>query len=128
LKYSESLTANNSEFVNGETVTLDFNRYNIFRATNIKLGTDKTLTFSGFGSATTGQSMTLILGHTGADGSKIVIPGTEDIYWPEGPIGNTDGGQTSFILPVQTKRYDILYFFNDGANMYGNYSRNFSKS
>jgi len=121
LKYSESLTANNSEFVNGETVTLDFNRYNIFRATNIKLGTDKTLTFSGFGSATTGQSMTLILGHTGADGSKIVIP--KDIYWPNGPLG--PGGETTVIEPnLETKRFDILYFFHDGQLLYGNASLN----
>ena len=128
MNYSESLTANNSTFSNGQSVTLNFNGYNIYRATNIALGENKSLTFSGFSSATTGQSMTLILGHTGASGSKIVIPGTENIFWPEGPLNNTEGCQTSSILPSTTKKYDILYFFSDGTNVYGNYSLDFKKS
>lgn len=128
LNYSESVFVDNQTHANGNTVVLDFDSYKIYRATNINLTAEKTLTFSGFSTATTGQSLTLILGHSGGQTSQIVIPGTENIYWPEGPLQNTSGGQTSYIFPESTRKYDILYFFSDGSQVYGNYSLDFRKS
>jgi hypothetical protein len=127
LNYSESCRIDNNTYSNGSIINLNFKSYNTYRATNIRLNEDKTLTFSGFNTAGTGETLTLILGYTGASDSKIVIPGTEEIYWSNGPIGNPDGGQQTTLKASPNKKISVFNFFNDGQRTYGNYSTDYEK-
>jgi hypothetical protein len=130
LNYSESVRVDSSTYSNGGTVNLSFGSYNTYRATNISLRDDTTtLVFEGFNSGKTGQTLTLILGHDGPNGSKIAFKGSDNIHWQDGPFGNDDiGGQTSFLYPSETKKYDIFYFINDGQRTYGNRSNSYSNT
>lgn len=90
------------------------------------MSSDKTLTFSGFDTSRTGQSLTLVLGYSGGSNSQIVIP-SENIYWKNGPIGG-GGGETSYISPSSPRENTIFYFLSDGERVYGSYSTDYRKA
>ena len=124
LSYTESLSAD-TEIKNqsNETKTLDFGKYNIQVIQNIALPENGTFTVNGI-TPIVGASMTVILGYTGATGSKIVIPDM-GIYWSDGPA-NGGSGSTAYIFPTLTKKkFDVLYFFSDGTNVFGNHMSNY---
>jgi len=130
LQYSESLSSDSdSNLINTEkTLDLEFGKYNIFTVPNIRLGEGATFTVQGL-TPMTGASLSLILGHTGASGSKIQFSENMDIYWANGgPAFGDLGGQTAYIYPSSNKKYDIIYFFSDGTDIFGNHQRNFKKT
>jgi hypothetical protein len=48
------------------------------------------------------------------------------IYWANGgPSLGDIGGGTAYIYPTATKKYDIIYFFSDGTEIFGNHQRNY---
>jgi len=128
LQYSESISSDaESNLISEKTLTLEFGRYNIYSVPNIRLDEGATFTVEGL-VPTTGASLSLILGHTGASGSKIQISNM-GIYWADGPLnGSVDSGlgYTAYIYPNPlVKKYDILYFFSDGNEIFGNHQRNY---
>lgn len=125
--YSESFKIDNNAHSNGDTINLNFDAYNVYRASQIELNSDKTLTFSGFDTAKTGQTMTLVLGYSGGSNSQIVFPGEENIYWRSGPL-NGGGGETSYINPTSPKENTVFFFINDGERTYGNYRTDYRKA
>jgi hypothetical protein len=127
LNYSESFKIDPNTYSTGGTINLNFDAYSVYGATQIELGSDKTLTFSGFDTSKTGQSLTLVLGYSGGSNSQIVIPGQENIYWKNGPLGG-GGGETSYITPTSTRQNTVFYFLNDGDRIYGSYSTDYRKA
>lgn len=127
--YTESITAYSyPSVISGTTNFLEvpFGTCNVFTVDAIRLNTSTTkLTITGFTNMTTGQSMTLILGHTGVNGSVIEIPQGLGIWWAGGVIGGF--GSTSSIYPGANKRYDVITFFDDGYRIFANYSLNYSQ-
>lgn len=128
LQYSESISSDaESNLISEKILTLEFGRYNIYSVPNIRLDEGATFTVEGL-VPTTGASLSLILGHTGASGSKIQISNM-GIYWADGPLnGSVDSGlgYTAYIYPNPlVKKYDILYFFSDGNEIFGNHQRNY---
>jgi hypothetical protein len=118
--YPSAITGTDNE------LTIPFGTCNTFTVDNIRLNDSQTLlTITGFGQMTTGQSMTLILGHTGVNGSRIEIPQGNGIWWSGGVIGGI--GSTSTIYPSSTKRYDVITFFDDGYRIFGSYSLNYTQ-
>ena len=124
LNYTESLSSDNEvKNQSSQTKTLDFGKYNIQVIPNIALPQSGTLTIDGL-TPITGASMTVILGHTGASGSQIIIPNM-GIYWSDGPA-NGGSGQTAYIFPTPSKKkFDVLYFFSDGTYIFGNHMSNY---
>jgi hypothetical protein len=127
LQYTESISANSNQITTTAEITIPFGEKNIISYKNIALDEGATLTISGFSQTKTGASMTLILGYTGASGSSILISGNPPILWSGGgPIGVTQG-QTAYLWPrISPKRYDVLYFFCDGSDIFGNYLGNYN--
>jgi hypothetical protein len=128
LHYTESLSSDTSNsLITDSTKTISFGEYNIYSIPNIRLAEGATYTIEGL-SPKTGASLTLILGHTGASGSRIQIADM-GIYWPDGPVnGGVSGGvgYTANIYPNSSiKRFDVLYFFSDGQYIFGNHQRNY---
>jgi hypothetical protein len=129
LHYTESLSSDTSDslIIDSSTKTISFGEYNIYSIPNIKLAEGATYTIEGL-SPKTGASLTLILGHTGASGSRIQIADM-GVYWPDGPVnGGVSGGvgYTANIYPNPSiKRFDVLYFFSDGQYIFGNHQRNY---
>lgn len=123
LQYTESLSADTQIKTSNETKNISFGLYNVLSIPNIALSENQTFNLDGLVSST-GASLTVILGHTGASGSKISISDM-GIYWSGGPsIGGT--GATSYIFPSPTKKkFDVLYFFSDGNNIFGNHVSNY---
>jgi hypothetical protein len=129
VKYTESVTSFNYTSVlsgTGNELTIPFGSFNVFSVDDIKLNTNTTtLTVTGFSGISTGESMTLILGHTGVAGSRIIFPSSAGIWWSGGVIGGV--GSTSTIFPSATKKYDIIHFFSDGSKIFANYVLDFSQ-
>jgi hypothetical protein len=127
--YTESATGNsNSITTDGTPITVPFGTRNIYVVDNIALQGGQTLTIQGFDASYTGASMTLILGHTGEATSSIKFPGSQGIYWSNGPFGVTTGTDSYIYTRPSPKKFDILYFFADGTRVYGNLMRDFRTS
>jgi hypothetical protein len=129
VKYTESVTGFNYTTVLSGTsnlLTVPFGQSNVYSVDDIQLNTNTTiLTVTGFANMSTGESMTLILGHTGAAGSRIQFSTAADIWWSGGVIGGV--GPTATIYPSSTKTYDIIYFFDDGNRIFANYVLDFTQ-
>lgn len=127
LQYTESLSGDYAVKTTTENISVDFGLYNIYIIPNISLNESAVLTINGLNPAT-GSSLSLILGHTGASGSKIEIANM-GVYWSDGPLnGGISGGigYTANIYPNSSvKKFDVLYFFSDGTNIFGNHQRNY---
>ena len=124
--YTESITSQvySSVITSNTTINIPFGTCNVFTVDDIKLNSASiVLTITGFSNMVTGQSMTLILGHTGVNGSRIEFPQSHGIWWSGGVIGGV--GSTSTIYPGNQKRYDVIAFFDDGYRIFGNYSLNY---
>ena len=118
--YADAITGTDNELV------IPFGVCNTFTVDNIMLNDSLTLlTITGFTQMSTGESMTLILGHTGVNGSRIEIPQGNNIWWSGGVIGGV--GSTSSIYPTSIKKYDIITFFSDGYRIFGSYSLNYTQ-
>ena len=125
LHYTESLSADENAISSNTNKDISFGTYNTYRIPNIRLDENRTFTIQGL-SPITGASLTLILGHTGASGSKIEFSENMGIYWANGgPSLGDIGGGTAYIYPTATKKYDIIYFFSDGTEIFGNHQRNY---
>lgn len=126
--YTESITSHiySSVISSNTSLTVPFGTCNVFTVDDIRLnGASVVLTITGFANMATGQSMTLILGHTGVNGSSIVFPQGQGIWWSGGVIGGV--GSTSTIYPGTNKRYDVISFFDDGYRIFGNYALNYTQ-
>lgn len=127
--YTESTTANSNLITtDGTPITVPFGTRNIYVVDNIALQGGQTLTVQGFDASYTGASMTLILGHTGEATSSIKFPGSQGIYWSNGPFGVTTGTDSYIYTRPSPKKFDILYFFADGTRVYGNLMKDFKTS
>lgn len=127
--YTESTTANSNSITTDTTpITVPFGTRNIYVVDNIALQGGQTLTIQGFDASYTGASMTLILGHTGEATSSIKFPGSQGIYWSNGPFGVTTGTDSYIYTRPSPKKFDILYFFADGTRVYGNLMKDFKTS
>lgn len=130
LKYSESLSSDTQTINSTTTKTIGFGSYNILSIPNVALEESQKLTIEGL-SPSVGASLTVILGHTGASGSSIIFPGDIGVYWANGPanggLTTGDPGFTAYIYPSTVKNFDILYFFSDGSNIFGNHQKNYSQ-
>jgi hypothetical protein len=127
VNYSESVRNDNTGLLTTDTTrSLTFGNYNIYTMRDLKLNAGVTLTLN-FNTPSDGQSMTLILGYTGGADSNIKIPENENIYWSGGPAGDSGGGTAIIDTETTDRKYDILYFFSDGTNLYGNFVSNYRK-
>lgn len=130
VNYSESVRTDSTTTVSGnQSKSLAFGNYNIYVMRDLELSAGATLTLN-LSTPTIGQSMTLILGHSGGTDSNIKIPKAENIFWSGGPPGDAVGdgsGATAIIYCQSTRKYDILYFFSDGTNLYGNFVGDYRK-
>lgn len=125
--YTESTNHPSGLITNGSE-TVPFGTKNIHILDNIALADGVTLDIVGFTGAYTGASMTLILGYTGANNSRIRFPANQGIHWGGGPFGVTQGSDAYIYTRTTPKKYDILYFFADGTRIYGNIQTNYSTS
>jgi len=126
--YTESTNQDSGLITNGGPETVPFGTKNIHILDNIALADGVTLDIVGFTGAYTGASMTLILGYTGANNSRIRFPENQGIHWGGGPFGVTQGSDAYIYTRTTPKKYDILYFFADGTRIYGNIQTNYSTS
>lgn len=130
VNYSESVRNDNTSTINSDTSkSLTFGHYNIYTMRDLELSAGVTLTIN-LNSPTVGQSMTVVLGHSGGADSNIKIPKSESIFWSGGPPGDAVGdgsGATAIIYCTNTRKYDVIYFFCDGTNLYGNFVGDYRK-
>jgi hypothetical protein len=127
VNYSESVRNDNTGLLTTDTTrSLTFGNYNIYTMRDLKLNAGVTLTLN-FSTPSDGQSMTVILGYTGGTDSNIKIPESQNIYWSGGPAGDSGGGTAILDTETTDRKYDILYFFSDGTNLYGNFVSNYRK-
>lgn len=127
VNYSESVRNDTTGLLTSSTTrSLTFGNYNIYTMRDLKLNAGVTLTLN-FSSPTVGQNMTVVLGYTGGSQSNIKIAKNENIFWSGGPAGDSGGGTAVIDTETTTRKYDILYFFCDGTNLYGNYVGDYRK-
>jgi len=130
VNYSESVRNDNTSTISSDTSkSLTFGNYNIYTMRDLELSAGVTLTIN-LSDPSTGQSMTVVLGHSGGADSNIKIPKSESIFWSGGPPGDAVGdgsGATAIIYCTNTRKYDIIYFFCDGTNLYGNFVGDYRK-
>jgi hypothetical protein len=130
VNYSESVRNDNTSTISSDTSkSLTFGNYNIYTMRDLELSAGVTLTIN-LSTPTIGQSMTVVLGHSGGADSNIKIPKSESIFWSGGPPGDAVGdgsGATAIIYCTNTRKYDIIYFFCDGTNLYGNFVGDYRK-
>ena len=121
VNYSESVRTDIEGLITAsKTKSLTFGNYNIYTMRDLKLNAGVTLTLD-LSTPTIGQSMTVVIGYTGGADSNIKIPAAENIFWSGGPAGDSGGGTAIIDRETTTRKYDILYFFSDGTNLYGNF-------